>query len=92
MIDNRETSGSCTNMNASSGSPSNPREDFLVGLDRQRGGEAGHVAPVVPGLASTVDLWVPRTVSRPPLSAFAGGRQDRLGQRVVGGRVTHLPQ
>ena len=45
MIDNRETSGSCTNMNASSGSPSNPREDFLVGLDRQRGDEAGQVLP-----------------------------------------------
>jgi hypothetical protein len=45
MIDNRETSGSCTNMNASGGSPSNPREDFLVGLDRQRGDEAGQVLP-----------------------------------------------
>ena len=51
-------------------------EDFLVGLDRQRGDEAGQVLAVVPGLASTTAAGLARRFTDAQWHAVETGLAD----------------
>ena len=51
-------------------------EDFLVGLDRQRGDEAGQVLAVVPGLASTTAAGLARKFTDAQWHAVETGLAD----------------
>jgi hypothetical protein len=57
-------------------------EDFLVGLDRHRGDEAGRVLTPVPGLASTTAAGLARRFTKPRWAAVETG-VARAWQRML---------
>jgi hypothetical protein len=68
-------------------------EDFLVGLDRQRGDVAGQVLAPVPGLASTTAAGLARRITGPRWSAVEAGValvSERMLARVPAARRARL--
>ena len=57
-------------------------EEFLVGLDRQRGDAAGQALTPVPGLASTTALGLARRMDE---QRWCGGGRDRCRDRADAG-------